>query len=251
MLGIILTYFSFPEILSYQLSNFKKYVKTNYTVFVIDDSPSGLAELKQEGVRYFKHDNSGVTAPSARHQNAVNFGLKKAQEAGCNTFLVFDNDMIFLTEFNLPSGSWYLPQFRGKLEYSWLNLIYLEKIHRFDFKNCSVTGERSDSGGNYIGKNKIVSICDHGKVNIENGFMTSYLSEYNELCKKYNIPVWYDILDVNGCIVFHFCALSNWKKWGEEFQINKKRLILKYLAREAGPDKREVSDLSVNMNVSN
>jgi len=148
--------------------------------------------------------------------------------------------MIFLNEFIPPKVSYYRPQFRGKMEYSWLNLLYLRKIHRFDFKNCSVTGERSDSGGNFVGEKKIIDICNHGSVKIENDYMKEYVLEYNELCKKHDVPIWYDILDLNGCIVFHFCALSNWKKWCEEFHINKKRLILKYLASFAGPDNREV-----------
>ena len=229
MLGIVLTYFSFPEMLPYQLSNFKRFVKTSYTVYIIDDSDTGLPELNINGVLYFRNTKRKIEASaSIRHQDAVNFGLKKAADT-CSSFLIFDNDMIFLNEFIPPKVSYYRPQFRGKMEYSWLNLLYLRKIHRFDFKNCSVTGERSDSGGNFVGEKKIIDICNHGSVKIENDYMKEYVLEYNELCKKYDVPIWYDILNVNGSIVFHFCALSNWKKWGEDFQIEKKSLILKYL----------------------
>ena len=229
MLGIILTYFSFPEMLPYQLSNFKKFVNTPYTVFIIDDSDGGLSELNIDGVTYFRHTNHIIgSSASIRHQTAVNFGLKKAERI-CNSFLIFDNDMIFLNDFNPPSLSYYRPQFRGKLEYSWLNLLYLTKVHTFDFKKCSITGQRSDSGGNYVGDRKIIDICDHGDVKIKNDHLSEYVSEYNELCRKNAVPIWYDILDIKGSIIFHFCAVSNWKNWSEHFQIEKKRLIMKYL----------------------
>ena len=194
MLGIIITYFSCPEFLPFQLISFKKFMKTPYKVLVVDDSEQGLRT----------HTKINDYGPSGRHQDAVNYGIDVASKLlECTDFLIFDNDMIFLTDFNLPSESWYLPQQRGRLEYSWMNLIYLKnQTHRFDFAQCSITGERTDSGGNFKGQ-RIIKSEDR-----DDGFQ---------------------YLFINDSLVVHFGSMSNWVRHSEEKYNDKKQRVIRYL----------------------
>ena len=204
MLGIIITYFSCPEFLPFQLRSFKKFMKTPYKVLVVDDSEQGLNFDLGDASYIRTHTKINDYGPSGRHQDAVNYGIDVASKLlECTDFLIFDNDMIFLTDFNLPSESWYLPQQRGRLEYSWMNLIYLKnQTYRFDFAQCSITGERTDSGGNFKGQ-RIIKSEDR-----DDGFQ---------------------YLFINDSLVVHFGSMSNWVRHSEEKYNDKKQRVIRYL----------------------
>ena len=208
MLGIIVTYFSCPEFLPTQLMSFKKFVMTPYRVIVVDDSENGLAsELCGGDYAYIATPKPKFNffGPSGRHQGAVNFGIYTASKhLGCTDFLIFDNDMLFLSPFNLPTDSWYLPQPNGTLIGSWMNLLFLkDKVHMFNFARCPVTGAGSDSGGNFKGDSIIQSSSMGG----------------------------FQALWINGASVIHFGAMSNWNKLTKEKYDEKKELINKFLRR--------------------
>jgi hypothetical protein len=203
MLGIVLTYFSFPEFLPYQLKSFQTYVKTPYKVIVIDDSDKGLTFCPGDYVKGRPPVQSG--RPSARHQTAVNHGINVAKRAGCDCFLIFDNDMIFTTEFALPQKSWYFPQQRGTIEYGWMNLLFIKKPHFFDFVTCQKTGERTDSGGNFRGEEKIIALP--------------------------HLPEGFQVLQINGATVIHFTTMSNWPGYSEVVFKKKQEVVFNYLEK--------------------
>jgi hypothetical protein len=179
---------------------------TPYKVLVVDDSEEGLQFPGGEYAYITTPSKNNCFGASGRHQTAVNFGIDVASKRlECTDFLVFDNDMIFLSPFNLPTDSWYLPQQRGLLEYSWMNLIFLkDKEHKFDFAICSVTGLRSDSGGNFKGDSVIQAV--------------------EETCG-------FQVLLINGAHVVHFGAMSNWNKLTDEKYDEKKQRVIKFLTQ--------------------
>ena len=207
MLGIIVTYFSCPEFLPTQLMSFKKFVKTPYKVLVVDDSEEGLKFPPGGEYAYVRTPSkNNYYGASGRHQTAVNFGIDVAsKQLNCTDFLIFDNDMIFLSAFNLPTDSWYVPQPNGTLTGSWMNLIFLkDKVHKFDFARCPVTGAGSDSGGNFKGDSIIQHEGD------ADGFQA----------------LW-----INNASVIHFGAMSNWNKLTDDQYDEKKERVIKFLKR--------------------
>jgi hypothetical protein len=216
MLGIVITYFNFPEFLPKQIANIKKHVKVPYKIFVVDDSNDGLFMTSTGAViirQRFQYGN-----PSNRHQNAVNLGMNVAK-LFCDRFLIFDNDMIFLTDlYHEPTSSMYMPIVsivNGKpAVFPWLNLLYTDHFHVFEFK------DGSDSGGNFPieGAGKIKNTtCEY-----------DFIPAYKALCERYSIAPYYDVLDMNGAIVFHFRAMSNYTGLPEEFMEEKRQLIMRF-----------------------
>jgi len=238
MLGIILTYYNCEEFFPYQLKNFKKFIKCPYQVFVVDDSPMGLDSIwkicSENGIVCLKSSTLGSASnPSTRHQNAVNQAFNVAQYA-CDSFLIFDNDMIFLTDFHLPTKPcWHAmqsPKFRlghSKIDrfFAWLNIMFLTEYHYFEYF------EDSDSGGSIIpylethdtDKITIVEKIDHP--------VNEYITKYEELSKEYNITPFQEILNINGCFVYHFRAMSNYPLLDKEFMTKKKELVMSFLER--------------------
>ena len=226
MLGIIITYHSFFEFISYQVANLKKHIKVPFKIYLIDNSLTA-GKKTQEDVQYIHCWEKG--APSHRHQTSINSGLAEAW-VHCSHFLILDNDMVFLNDWTPPSCVAWVPQRRGQLNYAWLNLFYFPKMEcfkYFEFANCKVTGERTDSGGstgwylNTVEKFEIQTMPTTGN------WFPRYEHAYRELCNKYSVGLWYDVFLLNNAtIVFHFRALSNWTNYPEEFQKQKKELIL-------------------------
>lgn len=234
MLGILIPYHSCFELLPFQLENLRQYIKTEYKVYVIDNSLTH--QSPHPDVVWVVSDAQG--APSERHQNSINKGLLRAWNE-CSSFLLFDNDMIFCSEFRLPSMPYYLPQQRGNWKYGWLNLMFFQKhdqLRHFDFAKCPDTGERTDSGGSfghYLRLGKLCAQINH----LRNDYplLQDYQEEYNALCKKFSVRPWWDIFSINGALIFHFRALSNWTKYPEEFQKEKKALIFSCLEKICEP----------------
>lgn len=235
MLGILLTYHSFFEFLPYQIQNLKKYIQVPFKIYVIDNSLTPGQKYSNPDVSYLFCSNNG--SPSDRHQSAINLGLKAAWNE-CDSFLIFDNDMIFVDDFREPPCCAYLPQRRGNWQYAWLNLLYFPKDDRlssFDFVNCPETNERTDSGGsfgNYLRSGGSVQTIE---ILPSDDCMADYQTEYRKLCDRFGVSVWYDIFRINNTRVFHFRALSNWTKYPEEFQKQKKALILQHAMKEKEP----------------
>ena len=226
MLGIIITYHSFFEFLPFQIANLKKYVQVPFKIYLIDNSLTSRTLPTYPDVRYFRCSERG--SPSHRHQTSVNMGLWNAWQ-DCDAFLIFDNDMIFLSPWTPPPCVAYHPQRRGRLEYGWLNLFYFPKMECFktiDFATCRETGERTDSGGSigyFLPNIKSIKI---DMVEKAPSYFPEYIEQFDTLCKQYNVGNWFDIFSFNGSIIFHFRALSNWTNYPEEFQLKKKQLIL-------------------------
>jgi hypothetical protein len=218
MLGIVITYFNFGEFIPKQLANLKKHVKVPYKVFIVDDSNDGLIMSLPLSEAVVLRNPVRVGNPSTRHQNAVNVGMSLAK-IFCDRFLIFDNDMIFLTDlFHEPTTSMYMPMvsiIKGKkCIFPWLNLLYTTQYHYFEFK------DGSDSGGSFPteGAEQIKNTtCDY-----------DFIPAYKALCEKYNIAPYYDVLDINGAIVFHFRAMSNYTQFPEEFMEEKRQLIMRF-----------------------
>ena len=218
MLGIVITYFNFPEFLPKQIENIKKHVKVPYKIIMVDDSDSGLNFKLPTNEAIIIRQRFQYGNPSNRHQNAVNLGMNVAKLI-CNTFLIFDNDMIFLSDlYHEPDTNMYMPIVsivNGKpAVFPWLNLLYTKHFHVFEFK------DGSDSGGNFPieGASKIKNTtCEY-----------DFIPAYKALCERYSIAPYYDVLDLNGAIVFHFRAMSNYCEFPEEFMEEKRQLILQH-----------------------
>ncbi len=197
-----------------------------FKIYVVDNSLIQGKKFDGDVEYLFCNRN---THPSDRHQTAINQGLEAAWNS-CDCFLLLDNDMIFLNDWNPPSLCQYLPQQRGKWVYGWLNLLFFwkdERLRGFDFAQCPETKERTDSGGTFGfylkggGKAEIILTLENRKE-----YFPEYIDAYERLCSKHKIGVWYDVFSINGSKVFHFRALSNWTKYPEQFQQEKKQLIL-------------------------
>ena len=228
MLAVILTYHSFFEFLPNQLQNLKNHITVPFKIYLVDNSQLPGQKFTDPLVTYlFCHTN---TTPSDRHQSGVNLALAKAW-GECDCFLLFDNDMIFVEPFTPPAETHYLPQRRGNLEYGWLNLMFFWKssnLNAFGFANCPDTGERTDSGGSfgwYLRSGAKTKQIEHLEAD---DCLVAYQNDYKELCTRYGVKVWYDIFRINNSKVFHFRALSNWTKYPQDFQTEKKALILRH-----------------------
>jgi hypothetical protein len=162
-------------------------------------------------------------------------GLQKAWD-NCSSFLLFDNDMILIDDFRLPSIPFYVEQQRGNWKYGWLNLMYFKKhptLQSFDFAKCPDTGERTDSGGSFGNFLRSGKVCAQIQTLAfpDYSFWKEYQEEYISLCIRHGVACWYDIFSMNGTRVLHFRALSNWTKYPEAFQQEKKALILFHLEK--------------------
>lgn len=242
MLGILIPYHSFFEMLEFQIKNIEHFVKVKYKILVIDDSDNEDSPLQERcqqfNIGFWKispqqHKLYG-DHPSARHQHALNTGIQMLQDS-CTHILIFDNDMVFTEPFIplLDNQIWYLPQVRGTVQYPWLNLFYFpaNEFEEFDFAICPETGDTTDPGGN-IGSylQEQAHRCHFIKQEWSNDtYFVRYQEKYKELSEEYSIVPWYDIFHFLGTSVFHFRGLSNWQKHPKDFVEKKKTLILEEL----------------------
>jgi hypothetical protein len=240
MLGLLITYHSFFEMLPFQIKNIQHFVKVPHKILVVDDSDlevSPLAKICEEfDTLYWKippsqHKLFGEH-PSARHQHALNLGLELLRDS-CSHILLFDNDMIFMNDFKpaLDKLVWYVPDRRGTLVYPWLNLFLFstsEKIIEFEFATCLTTGETTDPGGN-LAEFLIQRTLDCRPIIHQwksDVYLVGWQTKFRKLCETYQIQPWYDIFHIEETPVFHFRGLSNWQKHPVEFLEAKKTLIL-------------------------
>jgi hypothetical protein len=233
MLGIIISYHSFFEFLPHQLENIKKYVKVPYTVYIVDNCQQ---QQTISGSFVYLRNPLLINHPSLRHQESVNMGLQAAWNS-CDSFLIFDNDMIFLSEWNEPKEDMmYELVSRGEWEYCWQNILYLkkkwDKPFVFSFYKCPKTGEQTDSGGNSglllrdksITKRKLRYVY---KFDTEReSCLPSFQIPYKQLCDEYKTFWWFDVYDFNSTLIFHYRAMSNYCNLPVDFLNKKKQLIL-------------------------
>lgn len=228
MLGILLTYHSFHEFFPSQYQNLKRNIKVPFKIYFIDNSLS-FHPIHFPDVVYL--ECKAIGSPSYRHQESLNMGLSHAWPH-CDSFLLLDNDMIFLDEWTPPDHCLYVPQRRGTIHYAWPNLFYFPKddrLKRLDFTTCPQTKERTDSGGStstYL-KDVSATIIDTLKPSQEH--FPEYVKDFTALCQSHSVDPWYDVFRLNSSRVFHFRALSNWTNYPESFQRQKKGLIFKYV----------------------
>ena len=201
MLGILICYASFHEFETYQKKNLERFVKCPCKVYILHSE---------------KHPD-----PSTGHQINLNCLLNEAWNE-CDSFLLFDNDMILLTDFHEPEEScWYLPQVREGYEYAWPNLLYFKKhelMQRIWFEN------NSDSGGSTW--RYLEATTNKRTIEADTEGLEEYQEKITALGKQHGIGNWFERYILNGCQIFHFRALSNWTKYPHEYQEGKKALIL-------------------------
>ena len=204
MLGILIPYASFLEFRTYQMENIKRHVKCPHKVYILHAKPHRI--------------------PSTGHQNSLNALLDSSWEE-CDSFLFFDNDMIFLDDFEEPEEDcWYLPQERQGYTYAWPNLFYFKKhplMRRVGYANGSDSGGSSWQYLLEISKKKEI-------LRDEEGF-PEFQEDYKNLCEEYKIRKWIDRFLIHKTYVFHFRAVSNWIHYPREFNEKKERLILHHV----------------------
>lgn len=241
MLGIILSYHSFFEFLPYQIRNIRKYVSVPHRIYIVDNSDvcdvrrlQTILNLCPYPYGYIRNPDVN-NSPSGRHMTSVNLGLDVAWK-DCDSFLIFDNDMIFLSEWHEPQEDLYYEHCqRGNWEYCWQNLLYMKKKSEtpfvFTYYRCPETGEGTDSGGNTglllrnptITKQRLRYISE-GKEREQ--YLSEYQIPFHMLCKEYGHHWWFDVYDFNKTLIFHFRAMSNYPQFEESFMEKKKKLIL-------------------------
>lgn len=203
MLGILICYASFHSFESLQLQNIKRFVKCPHKVFILKTTVS--------------------PDPSTGHQTNLNTLLNEAWDE-CDSFLFFDNDMIFLNDFHEPEEDcWYWSQEREGFEYAWPNLLYFKKhdlMKRIWFEN------NSDSGGStwrYLKETANKKI-----MSLDGGGMEEYQEQVIALGKKHGVGNCSERYWLNGCPIFHFRAMSNWTKYPIDYIQKKEMLIQSY-----------------------
>jgi len=231
MLGIVISCGSFEEFVPYQLRNIETFVKVPFRLVFVDNTNAGF----QHTYQYDVVRNSDIhDSPSGRHTTSVNIGLAYLWDS-CESFLVFDNDMIFLSEWNEPQEDIYYEHTqRGNWAYCWLNLLYFKKKStsspKLYFHTCEETYERTDSGGttglwlrdSTLTKQRLTYISD---VDTRKKAFPEYVLPFYEVCQKHNVEVWFDLYDFNGTSIFHFRAMSNYCGYTEAFMKEKTALI--------------------------
>lgn len=199
MLGILIVYASFHSFIPLQRKNIERFVKSPYKIYVLSTSLS--------------------PDPSSGHQTNLNTLLEQAWDE-CDSFLLFDNDMIFLDDFIEPKEEcWYFPQDRG-FEYAWPNLLYFKKhplMKRIWFENDS------DSGGStwrYLKETE-----NKRKMTMDKEGMPEYQEQVIALGKQHGVGNWSERYWLNGTPIFHFRAMSNWTKYPMDY-IWKKEMVI-------------------------
>ena len=206
MLGILVSYASFHQFETLQRKNIERFVKCPYKLYICHTS---------------LHGN-----PSLGHMLTLNSLLDQAWEE-CDSFLFFDNDMIFLTEFYEPmEDCWYLPQDRSGIHYAWANLLYFKKhplMKTIGFEH------NTDSGGStwkYLAETPNKKIIPFDADGFE-----EYKNDVDRLNKEYKRGSWNERFHLNGSQIYHFRAMSNWTKYEEEYMKKKEKLILYHVSK--------------------
>lgn len=203
MLGILICYASFHSFESLQRANIQRFVKCPHRIYILKTTVSA--------------------DPSTGHQINLNTLLANAWEE-CDSFLLFDNDMLFLDEFQEPTEEcWYWSQERNGFEYAWPNLLYFKKhdlMNRIWFENDS------DSGGSTW--KYLQEAQTKRKITLDKEGMEDYQEQLETLGKKYGIGNWSERYWLNGCPIFHFRAMSNWTKYPIDYLTKKEMLIQSY-----------------------
>ena len=206
MLGILIPYASFHQFEKLQKENIAQFVKCPHKIYVVHST-----------VFY---------VPSLGHMANLNTLLDQAWEE-CDSFLLMDNDMIFLSDFHEPKEDcWFVPQKRENYTYAWPNLMYFKRhwlMRKIEFY------QDSDSGGSSW--RYLAAVSDKREILQDEEGFTAYQEEYEGLCKKYGVLKWIDHFTLNGSEIFHFRATSNWTKWPVEFIREKEELILHHVER--------------------
>lgn len=206
MLGILIPYASFYQFEDLQIQNIKRYVKCPYKIFIVKSTVHAV--------------------PSVGHMNNLNALLDDAWDQ-CDSFLLFDNDMIFLDDFHEPEEDcWFLPQTRSGYTYAWPNLMYFKKnelMRRIWFENDS------DSGG--TSWRYLASTENKREITYDGKCFGNFEYELERLCDCHGMTIWTDRFRLGKTNIYHFRALSNWTKWPIEFQKAKEELILRHVAR--------------------
>lgn len=209
MLGILICYASFHSFEPLQRANIQRFVKCPHKVYILKTTPYG-------------------GGASHGHQLNLNTLLDQAWEE-CDSFLFFDNDMIFLSDFHEPNEKcWYYPQTRDNeypwgrgIEYAWPNLFYFKKdalLRQIWFE------EGTDSGGSTWKYLKATVEKQQMFPDLENG-LEEYRKQIKQLGEKYGIGVWAELYTLNGCSIFHFRAMSNWANYPLDYMSKKEMLI--------------------------
>lgn len=204
MLGVLVCYASFHEFMELQSDNFRNHIKCPYMVF------SKLASVHPD--------------PSTGHQENLNELLQAAWDR-CDSFLIIDNDMIFLNDFTEPSEDcWYLPQKRNDYEYAWANLLYFKKhelMRRIWFENGS------DSGGSTW--RYLLQTPNKRRIQMDDQGFDAYRKDIERINKQYGLGNWHERYILNGTEIFHFRAMSNWTNYPKDYIKAKEKMILEHV----------------------
>ena len=238
--AIIICVHSFPKLLPLQLENFRRFVKSPYKVFVVDDSvngffPQGLKLYPEATIIRFTHEGE----PSQKHQWNLNAGIQMAGIHDCFRYLLIDNDMFFLDDFVEPSRNTYFGRNVGQSEVMWANLLYIRddatQIFPLDFAKCPVEKVWGDTGSStmfYLQQKKSECLEIEDLTQQAPKHLPDWFNDMAVLCRQFKIREWeegqYDLLSINGTRVFHFRQMSNWKRYEHDFIKCKEALVLHY-----------------------
>jgi hypothetical protein len=103
--------------------------------------------------------------------------------------------------------------------------MFLTEFHYFEYF------QDSDSGGSII---PYLESVDTDKITIEKKIdhpINEYITKYEDLSNEYDLTAFQEILNINGCFVYHFRAMSNYPLFDKEYMAKKKELIMAFLER--------------------
>lgn len=235
MLGILVSWHSFFEFFNYHLKNLNKFIKFPHRIYVLDNSAEPFEFRSEIPFTYIRNPDLSKD-PSTRHMRTLEIGLAKAWKE-CDSFLIFDNDMIFCKEWEKEPEEElvYVPTHRGMWWYCWMNLLYFKKFQidppKFSTWNCPVSGQMTDSGGNTgnwlkdekISKKEIEIIFDEERqINV----LPNYRERLMKICNEHKILFEAELYELDKVPIFHFVKMSNYMKYPAIYLDKKKNLIL-------------------------
>jgi hypothetical protein len=149
--------YNMPEYVDLQNSSFKRHIKMDHRVVVLDNSAS--PELKAgimsraiaNGCVYQDCNNTNAVMSSNSHQNALRVFAEQAQVGEVSMLVDHDVFMVGdLTQEYLSGELMYVPQSRGDVDYPWPGLVIFNPLvsrSGLDFSSGVINGHACDTGG--------------------------------------------------------------------------------------------------------
>lgn len=158
MIHIYSVHYNRPDFIPKQIRSFEKYLKSNYTFTVIDNSESDSIELacKNVGISYIKNESAIRTDASKMHCSGLSIALSKICQQ-TDLCMILDHDMFLCQELDIVEYmqnydlAFFLHTYNSPVTYIWpgiviLNPTTLPTLEQLSLNTGQIEGIICDSG---------------------------------------------------------------------------------------------------------